>query len=405
MSSVSSANQRSALAALDAARPAIARLDAGRHPEDVAADLIESWSAVETALRSLLGGSGLGGQSLVSEARQRGFLDYPHAHALLGFLAAHDRASRPDYQPGASDLEAARAGFQALEAALGVGISADTGMFQAVRPLEPITATTPAAPTAGSAATGAFGTTASRPLPPPVSPPLSTRRTPEPEPVPDYVPRGRGATGRGPIALVVGALVALIALAAVGAWMLSESREPRALRSGIAEYAQGRRESAKRQFQEAATAHPKLALPHVYLARMAREDGDLQRANAELQTAVRLDPQNALANAEMGRYLLQAGNPQLATRFFERAIRVDPADRASQGWMGCALVRQGRTDLAQSWFQRAGQGDWSACANAAPAGAGFPAGARPSAVPGMPVPGTVQGPPPVVYPPPAPRAP
>jgi hypothetical protein len=48
--------RRSALAALDRARPAIARLDQSRHFEELAADLMESWSAVETALRSLVGG-------------------------------------------------------------------------------------------------------------------------------------------------------------------------------------------------------------------------------------------------------------------------------------------------------------------------------------------------------------
>ena len=128
-----SSNQRSAVAALDTARPAVARLDIARHPDDVAADLIEAWSAVETALRSLLGGSGLAGQPLVSEVRQRGLLDYAHAHSLLGFLAARDRASRTDYQPTEGDVDAARSGFQAVEAALGVGIAADTAIYRAVK--------------------------------------------------------------------------------------------------------------------------------------------------------------------------------------------------------------------------------------------------------------------------------
>ena len=46
------ANQRSALAALDQARPAITRLDLSRDADDNAADLLESWGAVETALRA-----------------------------------------------------------------------------------------------------------------------------------------------------------------------------------------------------------------------------------------------------------------------------------------------------------------------------------------------------------------
>jgi hypothetical protein len=52
---------RGARFALDAARPAVARLDTSRGPEDLAADLIETWSAVEAALRSLVGSTTLSG--------------------------------------------------------------------------------------------------------------------------------------------------------------------------------------------------------------------------------------------------------------------------------------------------------------------------------------------------------
>ena len=80
--------RRSALAAIDRARPAIARLDQSRHFEELAADLMESWSAVETALRSLVGGTTLGGQALIREARQRQLLSFEQANALAEFHAA-----------------------------------------------------------------------------------------------------------------------------------------------------------------------------------------------------------------------------------------------------------------------------------------------------------------------------
>ena len=99
--------ERSALAALDQARPVIARLDASRNSEDAAADLIESWSAVETALRSLVGGSSLGGQALIRELRQRQMLSFEQANALAEYQAARDRAQRTDYRPSASDVNAA----------------------------------------------------------------------------------------------------------------------------------------------------------------------------------------------------------------------------------------------------------------------------------------------------------
>ena len=59
---MTTAAQRSANAALDAARPAVARLDSIRGPEDTAADLIDIWSAVESALRTLAGSGTLPGR-------------------------------------------------------------------------------------------------------------------------------------------------------------------------------------------------------------------------------------------------------------------------------------------------------------------------------------------------------
>ena len=60
---MTTANQRSALAALNHVRPIIARLAIARHAEDLAADIIEGWNGTEVSLRSLLGGSALSGQA------------------------------------------------------------------------------------------------------------------------------------------------------------------------------------------------------------------------------------------------------------------------------------------------------------------------------------------------------
>jgi Tfp pilus assembly protein PilF len=178
-----------------------------------------------------------------------------------------------------------------------------------------------------------------------------------------------------------------------GAWFWwDRGSSPRTLDAGIDAYRNGRREVARRNFEEAADAQPRLALPHVYLARLAREDGDMARAYRELEAAIRLEPGNAVAQREMGQYLLSSNNPALATRFFTRAVELDQNDRVAQGWLGCALVRQGRPDLAQRFFQRAGEGEWSACRQAAPQ---FPPGqpgmvqppAAGTVVPGSGVPG------------------
>jgi len=357
-----STNQRSAIAALDTARPVVARLDLAAHPDDVAADVIESWTAVETALRSLLGGSALAGQALVSEVRQRGLLDYAHAHALLGFLAARDRVSRTDYQPTDSDVDAARSGFQAIEAALGVGIGADTATYPTVRvsgsgvgipPAPPVTP-----PRGGASASVPAG-------------PGTTARADAYEPLTEGKRRGPG--------LLLG-IIALLLVAAVAFWAWMNSGDPTSLRDGITQFAKGDRVAARRSFEQAVTDRPKLALPHVYLARMARQDGDLPRAFSELKTAVTLEPNSELAQREMGQYLLQAGHPEQAVKWFERALRIDGTDRVANGWMGCAVLRQGNAELASRFFQRAGQGDWSACQQTTPAAppVTMPAGTMPT---------------------------
>ncbi|AHG91747.1 hypothetical protein J421_4210 [Gemmatirosa kalamazoonensis] len=372
-----STNQRSAIAALDAVRPVVARLDLAGHPDDVAADVIESWSAVETALRSLLGGSALAGQALVSEVRQRGLLDYAHAHALLGFLAARDRVSRTDYRPTDSDVDAARSGFQAIEAALGVGIGADTATYPTVRVSGGGVGTPPPPPstTPPRAAPGA-------PAAPGVATPGTTARPDVYEPT-----AGRG---RGP-GLIIG-VVLLLLVAAAAYWAWANSGDPAAFKDGVVQFTQGNRVAARRSFEQAAADRPKMALPHVYLARMARQDGDLPRAFNEAKTAVQLEPQNTLALREMGQYLLQAQHPEQAVKWFERALRIDGTDRVANGWMGCALQRQGNAELAARFFQRAGQGDWTACQQTAPPPGAYPPGTlppgavTPGALPPAPVP-------------------
>ncbi|MGZ8378671.1 MAG: tetratricopeptide repeat protein [Gemmatirosa sp.] len=350
-------NHRTATAALDAARPLITRLDATRHPEEVAADLIEAWSSVETSLRALLGGSALGGQALVGEVRQRGLLDYRHAHDLLGFLAARDRATRQGYRPDHADVDASRTGFQSLEAALGMGIGAPTGVHQAVGAFAP----PPHAPSPGAQSASAPYAQGARPGQ--AAPVGLGAHAPD---VPLEPARRRVNLRRPSRSVVVVAAVALAAVLAGAYWWATESGSPRGLERGVVAYQAGQKDIARREFQAVADDREELAIPHVWLARLAREDGDLTRATTELQRAIQLEPTSAIALREMGQLLLQSNRPDLAVNFLRRAIEADNTDRVAQGWMACALARQGNAPLAQSFAQRAGQGDWSGCV-AAPA--------------------------------------
>ena len=111
-------NTQAALAALNGARPVLAHFESARSAEDLAADIIDLWTGVESSLQALVGNSSLTGQQLVRAARQAELITLEQAHALLEFLAARDRANRTSYKPTQADGDAALDGFKALESAL-----------------------------------------------------------------------------------------------------------------------------------------------------------------------------------------------------------------------------------------------------------------------------------------------
>jgi tetratricopeptide (TPR) repeat protein len=318
---------RVALGALDAARPAIGRLANANHGDDIAAAILEAWDATQDALRALSGQPSLGGQALIKELRQRNALTLDQAHALVEFGAAAERVKVSDYPPTEADVRAAQVGFHQLEAVVHSG----AGMREMARNPEPARAADPV---------------------PPVVPP-------GPSDLPDGVPppsRSRNSLGA---LLAIILLVAIVGGGAYYGWRWWTG--PRALEQARTAYAAGRRVEARDKFVAVARRQPKLAEPHIYLGRMAREEGDRATAIRELQTAVRLEPNNGAAMREMGSYLLSIGDAQLASRFYVRAIEANSSDRTAMGYLACALVRLGRIDEAQRFLSRAGQGPWSAC--------------------------------------------
>jgi tetratricopeptide (TPR) repeat protein len=336
--------QRSALAALETARPTIVRLETERNSEDRAADLIEGWSVVESALRSLLGGSTLSGRALIHELRSRHTITLGQANALAEFEAARSRAERPAYEPTDTDVNAAIDAFVKLEAGLRATSTASSkaGFEAQVTP----------APQPDAAAGGADAA-----LPP--------ARTAAPE------------WQRW----MIGAIAALLVVG-IGTWLYFRSAGESTLERAVAFYRAGQREQAQSAFERAAREDPKSALPHVYLSRMARDVGNLTLARDEANRAIQADPTNPLALREMGAYLLTSGNYELARRFYVRAVQADTGDKTAQGYLGCALVRLGRMDEGQRWLTRAGPGNWSSCATMRPGGpmpgaAGSPLGQQP----------------------------
>jgi tetratricopeptide (TPR) repeat protein len=280
---------------------------------------------------------------LIRELRQRHFLSLEQANSLAEFHAARERAGRTDYAPTEGDINAVREAFLKLEA----GLMGDEA------------ATTRPVPTAAQHAAAAQA---------PVDQPVGAKTitmVPTPSTRPAWMLPVLGAVGL----LVVGAL----------AWWAFAGRGGNAAYSqGVVAYREGRREAAEGSFRKAMTDDPKDPMPHVYLARMEREKGNLNNANAEAVKAVQLGPTNGAALRELASTLFAQQNFDGARSFYLRAVTADPSDRLSQGFLGCSLVRLGRLDEARRWLERAGTGAWSSCTPVA------------GAVPGQ-VPGQMQG--------------
>ena len=342
--------ERAALEALHSARPIVARLGTDKTPAEVSADLIAAWTAVETGLRSLVGGSALSGQMLIRELRQRHFLTLEQANSLAEFHAASERAGRPGYVPAEGDVNAARSAFLKLESGLMAepAPGAPSGRGGSA-PIAPLTAAAMADPLS--------------PLPPRSTTfdvPVTAMATP--------------TTGRPGWLIPVVALVGLILLGGL-AWALlgRGGSSSSAYNDGVVAYREGRKEAAAGAFMKAARDDASDPMPHVYLARMAREANNLNTAQQEAVKAVQLAPSNAVALRELGSVSYAQQNFDASRRFYIRALQYDATDRLSQGYLGCSLVRMGRLDEGNRWLQRAGTGSWSSCLGAQ-GGAGAPPG-------------------------------
>jgi tetratricopeptide (TPR) repeat protein len=174
--------------------------------------------------------------------------------------------------------------------------------------------------------------------------------------------------------------VAHLVVGGIAAYALMGRRGTGAFDNGVKAYGEGRREAAAGEFLKATKDNPNDPMPHVYLARMAREAGNMNTANTEAVTGVRLGPNNSIALRELASVSFVQQNYDAARRFYLRAVQADTTDRLAQGFLGCSLVRLGRVDEGMRWINRAGAGAWSSCAP--PPGSVAPPGAA-GGQPGM----------------------
>ena len=377
---MSPANSQAAVSALNGVRPVLAHFDTPRSAEDLAADIIDLWVGVEGALQALLGGSTLTGQQLIRATRQSEMITLEQAHSLLEFLAARDRANRTSYKPTQADGDAAVDGFRALESALTGG--------------EPVKRTPPSSPLQAAYTPRSSRVSQAQPPPPkpaqPASPyappsaggyrqpPAYARTTAGPPTIEQPPPSYTGPTGRANIEHALEAAEArrrrvpkipmwlwiaipVVLLLAVGGYAFSRRSSDDSLNAGIDAMKAGQREKARGEFARAVKDNPKEATPHVFLARISREEGDLTSARAQLDSALRLDPKNQVALREMGLVLFASRQYDLSRRFFVRAVTANPDDRAAQGYLGCALMRLNRVQEGTKFINNAGTGSWTRC--------------------------------------------
>ena len=321
-----------ARSALDGARPVLARMDMSRGPDNTKADLIAVWSAVEAALRSLVGDATVGGQALIREARSRQLLSFDQANALVALQSVRERLDGPGYQPTDADVNAGRAAFLKLDAGL-----MTTG---------PSAAPSPYSPQAAGTQT-------------PAGPPASI--TP---PSPGLQPMMQTDRPRWVLPTVLG-VIALILVGGAAWWLTHRGGSSDLMSQGISAYQRGDRVTAASDFERASRANPNDAAPHVYLARMAREVGNYTIANSELQAALKADPASLQGRREYGSLFLSQGNYDQARVWYIHALEVDPSDVTSQGWLGCAMIKLNRIEEGLRWLGRAGNGPWSVCRSAA----------------------------------------
>jgi Tfp pilus assembly protein PilF len=155
--------------------------------------------------------------------------------------------------------------------------------------------------------------------------------------------------------------IPVVLLLLIGGFLLAGRGSGDDLTSGIDAMKAGQREKARGDFAKAARNDEKAATPHVFLARLSREEGDLSSARAQLDTALRLEPKNETALREMGLVLFASKQYDLARRFFVRAVQANPSDRSAQGYLGCSMMRLNRVQEGTKWIGNAGTGPWTQC--------------------------------------------
>jgi tetratricopeptide (TPR) repeat protein len=93
-------------------------------------------------------------------------------------------------------------------------------------------------------------------------------------------------------------------------------------------------------------AHADRAEAHLYLGRVADEQGNTGEAVAQYQAALKSYPNNAEAYNQVGLILANAGNLDGAIAYLQKSVQLDPMYNVYRFNLGVALVQRGRNGQA-----------------------------------------------------------
>jgi tetratricopeptide (TPR) repeat protein len=93
-------------------------------------------------------------------------------------------------------------------------------------------------------------------------------------------------------------------------------------------------------------AHADRAEAHLYLGRVADQQGKTDEAVAECQAALKNNPNNAEAYNQLGLILVSTGKLERAVGYLQKSVQLDPMYNVYRFNLGVALVQQGNNGQA-----------------------------------------------------------
>ena len=122
----------------------------------------------------------------------------------------------------------------------------------------------------------------------------------------------------------------------------------------------GKRELARGEFAKAVRDNPRTAAPHVFLARLSREEGT-QPVHDRNSTRPRLEPRTRRCAPRDGSHTLRSRQYDLARRFLRARGWQANDDKAAQGYLGCSMMVSIGLHEGTRWINKGGSGPLDAC--------------------------------------------